>query len=81
MPFPLRLSERLRRGVHPDLEARLQRIANTRLGRSVARATDLPELFGPSYYLLCQRAGTQRPTARDSPLSGSRTEPRSPKIP
>jgi len=81
MPFLLCLSAPLRRGVLRDIEARLQRISNTRPGHSVARAPDLPELFGPSYYLLCQRAGTQRPTARDPPLSGSRTNTRNPKTP
>lgn len=44
-----RLSSSLQGGTLRVASARLQRLSNKGLGCSVARASDLPELFGPSF--------------------------------
>jgi hypothetical protein len=62
------------------IEARLQRISDERLGRSVARASDLPELFGPSFHLLVKEP---KPNVQPPRLSTLRlpAEPGNPKTP
>jgi len=76
MPFLRRPDALLRRGVFWCIEARLQRISDEGLGTSVSRASDLPELFGPSFHLLVKepKPNVQPPATPHSLAPGPNQE-------